>query len=33
MPAVPPTSSRLIVKRGGRAMTREIPKPPVARPA
>lgn len=29
MPAVPPTSSRLVVKRGGRAITREIPKPVV----
>lgn len=29
MCALPPTSSRLIVKRGGRSITREIPKPVV----
>jgi ERCC4-type nuclease len=29
MRAVPPTSSRLIVKRGGSSITRQVPKPVV----
>ena len=30
MPALPPSTSRLLVKRGGHAITRQVPKPVIA---